>query len=362
MARRTLLMKGDKYKPEKHKIGGWFMSEKIDGGRIFWDGGLTRGMRTVEVPWAGIINPKTGQPKAKIKPVSTGLWSPNGNPIIAPDWFLNSLPCCPLDGEMWLGRGKFQKTMSCLRKDTPVNSEWKEIRYGVFGTPNFQAFLADGEIKNPQQHTNLKNTEEWFDDLELEDWFCLRGEPAFETEVMHLCEWIDETSDTVYVIPQTKLPDDHDEAARIVYEKKASIISEGGEGLFLRCPESIWTPKKMSKTSLKAKGQHDDEGIVTGFTCGRETDLGSKLLGRIGSLVLDYKGQRLELAGLTDEEREFATEADRHYANEHPGEDMPEGTQGKHFKVGDQVTFTYFELSDDGIPKLARYLRQRKPE
>jgi hypothetical protein len=41
---------------------------------------------------------------------------------------------------------------------------------------------------------------------------------------------------------------------------------------------------------------------------------------------------------------------------------MPEDFQGKHFKVGDVVTFKYRELSDDGIPKEARYWRRPMPE
>jgi hypothetical protein len=78
----------------------------------------------------------------------------------------------------------------------------------------------------------------------------------------------------------------------------------------------------------------------------------------IGALILDYNGKRLELSGLTDEERRFATEDTEAHAWHNPGEDMPTGTEGKHFKVGDKVEFRYRELSDAGIPKEARYLRQ----
>ena len=47
------------------------------------------------MPWASIIDPKTGKKKAKIKPVATGLWCRYGNPIIAPDAFLNLLALLP---------------------------------------------------------------------------------------------------------------------------------------------------------------------------------------------------------------------------------------------------------------------------
>src|SRR4051812_35450220 len=58
-------------------ITGWWMSEKLDGVRAFWNGKqfLSRG----------------------------------GNLFLAPDWFLADLPAVPLDGELWIGRKAFQR-------------------------------------------------------------------------------------------------------------------------------------------------------------------------------------------------------------------------------------------------------------
>jgi DNA ligase-1 len=347
-------------KEDKHKIGGYYMSEKLDGGRCFWDGGLTRGLATSSVPWAGLLNPKTGQPKKKIKPVATGLWSRYGNPIMAPDWFLNTLPCTPLDGELWAGRGNFQKVMSCVRKDKPVDEQWKEITYGIFGAPDFKEFGKDGEIKNSNQLTDVRGVAQWMDNLHIEqkeDWVSLSG-TNFGAELANLNEWVDNFNETTFLIHQTKLPADNDEAMIMALEFKMKVITGGGEGVFLRNPAGSWAPER-NHDGLKMKGVLDDEGIVTGFTAGRETDKGSKLLGRIGALVLDYKGQRLELSGLNYEEREFSNLNGREWATENPGTDMPPGTEGKHFKKGDKVTFLYRELSDTGIPKEARYFRKR---
>lgn len=362
MARRELLMLAKVYNPHKHKVGGWYMSEKHDGGRAFWDGGLTRGLPTPQVPWASLINPKTMQPKNKIKPFCTGLWSRYGNPIIAPEWFLNSLPCCPLDGELWAGRGNFQKVMSTIRKDTPVDDEWKQIQYAVFGTPDLACFAADGEIKNANHVATLEGVMGWVAANckdRIEDWIGLVGGPSFSSELAHLNEWVDNFSDVAFMIKQTKLPVCDHEAMNIALEKKAEIVLSGGEGVFLRDPRSVWTPKRVG-TSLKVKGALDDEGTVVGFTSGRKTEKGSKLLGLIGALILNYNGHRLELSGLTNEEREFYHTTETDYARNHPGEDMPEDTQGAMFKLGDKVTFTYRELTDDGIPKEARYLRKRQ--
>ena len=49
-------------------------------------------------------------------------------------------------------------------------------------------------------------------------------------------------------------------------------------------------------------------------------------------------------------------------ATEKPGQDMPAFFQGKSFKKGQTVTFKYRELTDDGIPKEARYWRRRDAE
>lgn len=359
--RRELLMLAKTFDPKKHKIGGWYMSEKLDGGRCFWDGGITRGTDTAKVPWAGLLNPKTGQPKKKIKPVSTGLWSRYGNPINAPDWFLNNLPRVPLDGELWAGRGNFQTVMSTIRKEEPVDEEWKQIQYAIFGTPDFEIFAQDGEIRNSSQLTFVTNVKDFMGTLPHEQvvgWRTLTDQPTFAAEVANLNEWVDNFNEITFLIRQIKLPEDNEEALELVMKEKERVILGGGEGVFLRHPKSIWIPKRVD-TGLKVKGSLDAEGIVVGFTSGRKTNKGSKLLGLIGALILDYNGHRLELSGLTDAEREFSNETETLIATENPGMNMPKETQGKLFKLGDKVTFTFRELTDDGVPKEARYLRKR---
>ena len=162
MARREFLQLADHYDPHKHDVAGWFVSEKLDGTRCFWDGGISRGLPTEQVPWASIIDPKTGQKKAKIKPVATGLWSRYGNPIMAPDWWLNQLPSCPLDGELWAGRGKFQLCRSICGGDTP-DERFDKIVFAVYSTPPLGAIFGTGEIKNANMVCNV-------DYLTIEAW------------------------------------------------------------------------------------------------------------------------------------------------------------------------------------------------
>ena len=363
MARREFLMLAQVYDPAKHDVAGWYASEKLDGVRCLWDGGLSRDKPTSSIPWAGVISPKTGQMKKKIKAKATGLWSRYGNPVQAPEWFLNSLPSCPLDGELYAGRGEFQKTCSVVRKDTPDDMEWEVIKFAAFSCPALSAVCADGEIKNTNQLTDINwhQIQIWLSQQKrIEGWVNLTdpGGVPFASELANLNEWIDEASDTIFLVHQTKLPADIDQAREVVHKMAREVINSGGEGLILRHSHGIWTPKRVP-TLLKVKGSLDDEAIVVGFTSGRKTKRGSKLLGRIGALVLDYNGKRLELAGLTDEERTFSNMEETTFAMNNPGIQMPKSFQGKHFKVGDLVTFTYRELTKDGIPKEARYMRTR---
>jgi DNA ligase-1 len=84
------------------ELAGWWMSEKLDGVRAFWDG--------------------------------TQFISRLGNMFHAPDWFIADLPKSPLDGELWGGRKMFQRTVGIVkRQDKPP--EWKTLRYLVFDAP-----------------------------------------------------------------------------------------------------------------------------------------------------------------------------------------------------------------------------------
>lgn len=92
---------------------GWWLSEKLDGVRAYWDGNQ--------------------------------FLSRLGNLYHAPDWFLQGLPSVPLDGELWLGRKQFQRAVSIVRRQDRSDL-WKEITFVVFDAPGldrgFEARLA----------------------------------------------------------------------------------------------------------------------------------------------------------------------------------------------------------------------------
>src|SRR5262245_44366545 len=89
---------------------GWWLSEKLDGVRAYWDG--------------------------------KQFLSRLGNVFHAPDWFIKGLPSEPLDGELWLGRKSFQRAVSIVRRQDK-SDHWKEITYVVFDAPKMEkAFEA----------------------------------------------------------------------------------------------------------------------------------------------------------------------------------------------------------------------------
>lgn len=357
MARREFLQLAHTFNPSKANVDGWFISEKLDGTRCFWDGGLTRGLPTESVPWASIIDPKTGGRKKKIKPKATGLWSRYGNPIIAPNWFLNQLPCCPLDGELWAGRGNFQRCRSICAGDNPDN-RFDEIVFAAYSSPPIAQVFSTGEIKNTNMicPIDFLRVEQWirqqlesFDD----DYQYLPFGTVFQDELKFLAANLENSEASIcYLHPQTRIKNTAQVDTYLEH-----VIDQGGEGIVIRNPREAWIPKRH-RGLLKYKPHFDAEGTITGFTSGRETNKGSKLRGMIGALILDFKGKRLELSGLTDEERLFDSKLMIEYATLHPGVDMPDCFVGKYFKPGQKVTFKFRELSDEGIPKEARYWRK----
>jgi DNA ligase 1 len=87
-------------------LTGWWMSEKLDGVRAYWDG--------------------------------KSFWSRQGNAFLAPDWFTERLPDFPLDGELFGGRRAFQRTVSVVRRQDRSN-DWKELAFVVFDAPSLDA-------------------------------------------------------------------------------------------------------------------------------------------------------------------------------------------------------------------------------
>jgi DNA ligase-1 len=336
--RREFLQLAHVYDEKKHGIAGWFASEKLDGMRALWDGGITRGLVTSTVPWANTE-------KDKNETVATGLWSRLGKPIYAPDWWLSCLPNYPLDGELWIERKGFQKLVSITKRTVnTLDTEWLDVKYMVFDCPSYEEILLPGTIKNPHYSKSI--------DEGVLDWVKKRTlvvEPpgSFKGRYDWLCKELTENR-IVKVHEQVQLPHSTDKARDLLDKKLIDITSVGGEGIMLRAPHMGWFPKRNTNI-LKVKPAYDAEATVVGYRSGK-----GKHLGRMGALIVQFGNVVFDLAGFTDEERILS---DPDWCRRYPGQVCDPAIKSNQFPVGSIVTFIYRELTDGGVPKEARYLR-----
>lgn len=364
MSKRELVQLAHTFKAEKYGIAGWLSSEKLDGQRCWWDGGVSRHKMKSDVPWANLAKDE----RYKIPPRATGLWSRYGNVIHAPSWFLDALPKIMLDGELHVDGMKRQDINSIIKKLVPVDSEWEKVKLKTFDIPSLKIF-KDGVIKNPNMY-KIISWDECREFCKSYEFKWINSNSPYRTVYFVLCK---ELAENKVAVPhfQRELPYSTDEALYVIEKSLEEIMSKGGEGLVVRNPAAYYDPVR-SHHVLKIKKLDDAEGVVIGAISGRATDKGSKLLGLMGALILDYNGKRLELSGFTDAERELidraelistggtlrsALEAAREWAIRHPGAEMPNNIEPILFSKGKKITFKYRGLSKDGIPQEARYWR-----
>lgn len=143
------------------------------------------------------------------------------------------------------------------------------------------------------------------------------------------------------------LPNIQGEAEDAAKALMASVIQGGGEGVVIRNPGSLWTPGP-SRDYLRMKPLADADARVIGFVAGRQTEKGSRYLGRIGALIVEHDGRSFRLQGLPDMYRDFATEAQTAWAMDNPGAVAPEGFASDMIPLGAMVTFRY-RPTDNGI-------------
>lgn len=55
-----------------------------------------------------------------------------------PNFFTKNWPKSQLDGELFIGRGRFSETLSAVKKGVPVPEEWEKVKYLVFDAPGLK--------------------------------------------------------------------------------------------------------------------------------------------------------------------------------------------------------------------------------
>lgn len=110
------------------------------------------------------------------------------------------------------------------------------------------------------------------------------------------------------------------------------VVSKGGEGLMLHLGTSLYKSGRNNDL-LKVKKYNDTEAVVTAYIPGK-----GKYTGMMGALEVEMENKiRFKIgSGFTDEERK----------NPPP--------------IGSFVTFKYYGLTRNGVPRFASFLRIRK--
>lgn len=201
---------------------GWLESEKLDGVRAYWNGEV--------------------------------FVSRQGNIYNAPEFFTAELPKEPLDGELWMGRKQFQKTISVVKRQTP-GPEWDQINFVVFDAP--------------------KHSE------------------GFERRIAHL--------ETLELGHFAKVHPHRVCGSRKEMEQHLRDIEAlGGEGLMYRKPGSPYEARRSS-TLLKAKPFKDAEAVVIGYEAGKKANKG-----KTGGLIVRMpNGKTFNVGtGLTAKDRD----------------------------------------------------------
>lgn len=203
----------------------YLVSEKYDGVRGYWDG--------------------------------QRMWTRAGNPIAPPAWFVAALPPVKLDGELWLGRGRFEQTSAAIRRDVPLDAEWRQMRYQVFELPDAPGSFAE------------------------------RAERIRQLVAQANVPWL-------LAVEQFQLAD-----GKALTRRLHEVVNAGGEGLMLHRADAIYVTGR-NEALLKAKLWHDAEAVVIAHLPGK-----GRYRGMLGALrVRTGDGREFSLGtGFSDAQR-----------------------------------------------------------
>ncbi|GAA3722295.1 DNA ligase [Oceanisphaera sediminis] len=211
---------------QQQDVTHYRVSEKLDGVRAYWNG--------------------------------RDLLSRGGHRFSAPDWFVAGFPDTPLDGELWLGRGRFEELSAAVRRYRPNEDEWKSIRFMVFDLP--------------------------------------ASELPFEARLNALQRLFSQLdSPYLKLLEQRLLPDNTALAAYL-----AEVEALDGEGLMLRHRDSLYSASR-NQDLLKLKRFQDAEARVLAHLPGQ-----GKYAGMLGALLVETDdGRQFRLGtGFSDAQRQ----------------------------------------------------------
>ena len=197
----------------------YFVSEKLDGIRAYWNG--------------------------------KNLISKDGNIYNSPAWFTKDFPSEALEGELWIGRGKFEEVSGIVRTQIPNDANWQKIHLMLFDMPNHK-----GSFKQRLEAMKIL------------------------VEKSH--------SKYLKVIEQSKVPDQ-----KSLMELLQKVVRQGGEGLMLHNEDAIYQANARNNDLLKLKTYQDEEAKVLAVIEGKGKY--QKMMGAI--LVENEEGIKFKIGG-----------------------------------------------------------------
>lgn len=206
-------------------VSAFLVSEKLDGVRARWDG--------------------------------RALWTRGGARIAAPATFTRGWSAEPMDGELWIARGRFDDISALVRRVGTDAQAWRDVRFMVFDLPTHPGPFAERVVRMRGLVSMARNT--------------------------HLA-----------MIPQQRL----DTRAQLDAEL-ARVVAAGGEGLMLHRRTAYYRAGR-SEDLLKYKPHEDAEAQVVAHLPGK-----GKYDGMMGALqVRTPNGRHFRIGtGFTDAQR-----------------------------------------------------------
>jgi len=207
------------------EVSDYWVSEKLDGVRGRWDG--------------------------------RQLWTRGGQRISPPAWFIARWPDVAMDGELWIGRGRFDEISALVRSMESDAAAWRHVRFMVFDLPDHGG--------------------------------------TFEARVMQMRESLSATGVAwLQPVAQFRVEDAEQLDARL-----SEVVAAGGEGLMLHHRNARYAVGR-SDSLLKYKPFQDAEARVVAHAPGK-----GKYAAMLGALLVEMPdGRRFRLgSGFTDAQR-----------------------------------------------------------
>ncbi|MCK4865070.1 MAG: DNA ligase [Gammaproteobacteria bacterium] len=210
---------------QNNQLADYWVSEKLDGVRAYWNG--------------------------------KNFISRQGNIIQAPDWFIEVLPNIKLDGELWISRAQFEVLSGRVRKKSPIDKEWREIKYMIFDLPESKEIFTQ----------RLKQLEKIISNINAEH---------------------------IQLIKQFKVS-----SHQVLMKKLDKLVKLKAEGLMLHRGSSFYKSGRHDDL-VKLKRYYDAEAIVIKHIEGK-----GKFKGMLGSILVETKNKiRFKIgSGFTNKER-----------------------------------------------------------